>query len=91
MGNYAFFNLKKVSFKDSNLLEVEFTEADLSGVTFDNCNLQRAIFDQSKLEKTNFKSAFNFSINPSNNYIRKAKFSLQGLKGLLEQYDLEID
>jgi hypothetical protein len=42
------------------------------------------------MEKADFRSAFNYSINPEINRIKKAKFSLTGLQGLLGKYDIEI-
>ncbi|MCG8343444.1 MAG: hypothetical protein MI684_11495 [Chlorobiales bacterium] len=42
-------------------------------------------------EKADFRSAYNFSINPKKNRIRKTKFSLSGLSGLLDAYDIEIE
>ncbi|MCW8795447.1 MAG: hypothetical protein OQK67_00080 [Chlorobium sp.] len=38
-----------------------------------------------------FHSAYNYSINPETNRIRKARFSLSGLAGLLDVYDIEIE
>ena len=83
--------LKSTRFVNSNLQEVDFTEANLSTVKFDNCNLQGAIFENTNLEKTDFRTASNYSLDPELNTIKKAKFSLQGLTGLLNKYDLEID
>jgi hypothetical protein len=42
------------------------------------------------LEKTDFRSSFNYSIDPEVNRIKKAKFDRAGLAGLLDKYDLEI-
>jgi hypothetical protein len=53
--------------------------------------LQGSTFDNTILEKADLRTAFNFSINPVNNRIRKAKFSIAGLAGLLDQFDIEID
>ena len=83
--------LKKMHFKRSSLQEVDFTEADLTGSVFDNCDLGRATFDHTILEKTDFRTAYNYSINPEINRIKKAKFSSPGIAGLLDKYDIEID
>jgi len=55
-----------------------------------NCDLARATFDNSIIEKADFRSSFNYSINPEINRIKMAKFSVSGLPGLLEKYDIEI-
>ena len=71
--------------------ETDFTESELSGSTFENCDLTRATFENTILEKANLSSAYNFSIDPENNKIRKAKFSIQGIAGLLKKYDIVIE
>lgn len=84
-------SLKQSIFKDCTLQEVDFSESDLRGSVFDNCDLGRAIFENTILEKADFITSFNFSIDPELNRITKAKFSLQGLAGLLDKYDIEVE
>jgi uncharacterized protein YjbI with pentapeptide repeats len=72
------------------LQETDFTETDLSASLFDNCDLQRAIFHKTMLEKTDFCTSFHFSIDPENNRIKKARFSIIGVVGLLDKYGIEI-
>lgn len=83
-------NVKNSSFEDVQLQEVDFTEADLSGIRFTNCNLIGAIFEYTNLEKCDFRTAYGFSIDPDKNKVKKAKFSIDGLPGLLDKYDIEI-
>jgi uncharacterized protein YjbI with pentapeptide repeats len=83
--------LKKTTFKNSNLQNVDFTESDLSNAIFDNCDLTDAIFKSSVLERADFLSSFGYSIDPQINKIRRAKFPLSGLPGLLGKFDLDID
>jgi len=83
--------LKGIQFKDSSLKETDFTEADLSGSVFDNCDLARATFDRTNLEKTDFRTAYNYSIDPQKNRIKKARFSVPGITGLLDVFDIKID
>ncbi len=71
--------------------EVDFTESDLSGSSLDNCDLSGALFENTNLEKTDFRSAFNYTINPETNRLKKARFSLQGIAGLLEKYGIVIE
>lgn len=51
----------------------------------------RAVFQQTNLEKTDFTTAYNFVFDPESNRMRKARFSVYGLPGLLEKYGLEIE
>lgn len=83
--------IKKTLFKKTILQEVDFSACDLTGSVFDECDLAGAIFDKTILEKTDFRTAFNFSINPETNRIKKARFSVAGTPGLLHKYDILID
>ncbi len=89
----AFFkkNLKHTRFMNCTLHETDFTESNLTSAIFENCDLQRAIFLHTTLEKADFRSSFNYSIDPEFNRIRRAKFSLAGLAGLLDKYDIEVE
>lgn len=91
LSSFYKLGLKKTVFKSSSLHEVDFTETDLSAAVFDNCDLSRAVFNGTKLEKADLRTATNYSIDPENNRIRKAKFSAGGIAGLLNKYEIEID
>jgi fluoroquinolone resistance protein len=82
--------LKRTVFTNSKLLETDFTECDLSYSFFDNCDLAGATFQGTNMEKADLRSAFNFSIDPEKNRLKKAKFSLSGIAGLLDKHDIEI-
>jgi fluoroquinolone resistance protein len=82
--------LKKTFYKNCSLHEVDFTEADLSNAIFDNCDLSGAKFEKTNLEKADLRTSFNYSIDPEINKIKKAKFSIVGIAGLLDKYDIEI-
>ncbi|NOS90821.1 MAG: pentapeptide repeat-containing protein [Cyclobacteriaceae bacterium] len=83
--------LKKTIFQKSQLHEVDFAECDLTGASFDQCDLLQALFENTILEKTDFRTAFHFSIDPSNNRMKKARFTLSGLPGLLSKYDIDVE
>jgi len=82
--------LKKTVFKNIQLKEVDLTECDLTSAVFDHCDLAGATFENTILEKADLRTSFNYSIDPERNRVKKAKFSLQGLPGLLNKYDIEI-
>jgi uncharacterized protein YjbI with pentapeptide repeats len=84
-------NLKKTIFKNSQLQETDFSEADLTSAVFDQCDLRQATFDRTNLEKADFRSASNLSIDPENNRIKKARFSLINVTGLLNKYQIDIE
>jgi uncharacterized protein YjbI with pentapeptide repeats len=83
--------LKNTVFTHCDLREADFSEADLTGAVFSKCDLSGTIFEHTNLEKTDFRSAFNFSINPESNRLRKARFTLPGVSGLLDRYGIEIE
>ena len=83
--------IKKTIFKNSQLQETDFTECDVTSSVFDHCDLTNATFAFTILEKADLRTSYNYSIDPEKNRIKKARFSLQGVTGLLDKYDIEID
>jgi uncharacterized protein YjbI with pentapeptide repeats len=91
LSSFYKLKIKKTVFKNSSLHEVDFTECDLGGAVFDNCDLTGTIFENTNLEKADFRSAFNYSFDPEKNRVKKARFSVEGLAGLLGKYGLDIE
>ena len=92
--DYALFsrkNLKQTGFKSCSVREADFTQAILNSAVFDQCDLSDAQFDGCNLEKADFRSAQNFSIDPTRNRMKGARFSRFGLAGLLRNYNLKIE
>ena len=83
--------MKKTKFDNCSLKEVDFTETDLTSSSFQKSELLGAIFDRTVLEKVDFKVANNYMIDPEENRLKKAKFSKDGLVGLLGKYDIVIN
>jgi fluoroquinolone resistance protein len=73
------------------LREVDFVECDLTNSLFERCDLLSAMFDGTTLEGSDLRTAQNFSIDPELNRVKKAKFSVDGLPGLLNKYNLIIE
>jgi fluoroquinolone resistance protein len=82
--------IKKTIFRNSRLNEVDFTECDLTNSVFENCDMLNTKFEKTIIEKADFRTSYNYSIDPENNRIKKAKFSFEGIPGLLDKYDIEI-
>lgn len=91
LASFRGLKIKNTIFKDSSLHEVNFIETDLTGSVFENCDLSRAVFEKTLLEKVDMRTAYDFLIDPNNNRIKKARFSIQGTPGLLYMYDIRID
>ena len=83
--------MKKTNFIDCSIKEVDFAETDLSMAIFKNCDLLNTSFMRTNLEKTDFRSAVNYSFDPELNKIKKAKFSSEGISGLLMKYNIDIE
>lgn len=91
--DYAKFyalKLKKMQFINCSMISVDFMGSDLTEAVFDNCNLRRAVFIDTIANKTDFYTSYDYTIDPEKNKLKKAVFSTEGLKGLLEKYDLVI-
>lgn len=93
LSHASFFKLKikKTVFRESQLQETDFAECDLTSSVFDRCDLTGAQFERTNLEKADFRTSVNYSINPEMNRLKKAMFSVSGLPGLLEKYDIYIE
>lgn len=90
LNHSVFYQLKipKTKFTNCNLSDIDFAETNLSACQFDNCDFQNAIFEDTNLEYADLSSAVNFNINPTQNRIKKAKFSMQNVKGLLKNFEI---
>jgi fluoroquinolone resistance protein len=88
--SFARLTLKKIEFHNCSLIRTFFDDADLSSAKFIGCNLENAVFGKTNLEKADFSTSYNYIIDPENNKIKKAKFSVSGLPGLLMKYDILI-
>jgi uncharacterized protein YjbI with pentapeptide repeats len=92
LDNSSFYKLKikGTVFRHCRLLNVDFSECDLTSSLFDDCDLAGAVFGNTVIAKADFTTSYNYSIDPELNRIRKAKFSLPGVTGLLDKYDIVI-
>ena len=83
--------MPKTVFSNSSLKSVDFSGCDLTKSLFSNTNLLNAVFNKTILNEVDFLTALNFSINPEINSIKKAKFSINGVAGLLDKYNIIIE
>ncbi|RZK68969.1 MAG: pentapeptide repeat-containing protein [Pedobacter sp.] len=83
--------LKKIVFKSCSLQECDFSQCDLTAAHFQDCDLLTATFDDTILEKTDFRTAYNYTLDPERNRVKKARFFTNGLAGLLQKYDIIVD
>ncbi|TNE53973.1 MAG: pentapeptide repeat-containing protein [Bacteroidetes bacterium] len=83
--------LTRCLFQGCQLEEVDFTESVLREARLKACDLRNAIFENTDLEKADFRTSFNYSINPELNQIKGAIFSMPDVIGLLDKYPIQIE
>lgn len=83
--------LSKTVFEQSDLTGTDFTAADLTAANFDHCNLAQVIFERTILDKANLTTAYHFLIDPTANSVNRTRFSIDGLPGLLNRYNIVIE
>jgi uncharacterized protein YjbI with pentapeptide repeats len=91
--DYAQFyalKLKKMKFENCSMIATDFMGSDLTEVLFDNCNLRKAVFIDTIANKADFTTSYDYVIDPEKNKLKKAQFSVEGLKGLLTKYDIVV-
>ena len=83
--------MPKTIFTGTSLKSVVFAKANLTTAKFDNTDLLNAVFEETILKEADFLTAFNYRIDPELNTMNKAKFSLNGVAGLLFKYDIKLE
>jgi len=70
--------------------DVDFREAVLSRANFKLTDFEKSQFVHTKLCAADFTEAHSYSIDPTQNDIKKAKFSLPDAIHLLDGFDIQI-
>ncbi len=83
-------NLKKTRFMDCSIKEARFINCDLTGAVFKHANLELAVFINNTLIQADFSTAYNITLDPEKNKMKKARFPLDELPGLLTKYELVV-
>lgn len=89
--SFANKKMPKTKFNSCSMKEVSLIGTNLTNSVFENCNLDNAVFNDTQLASVDFTTAYNFKIDPEFNPMKKAKFSTQGIVGLLDKYDIKIE
>lgn len=88
--NFSELNMKNSNFSESKIKECYFTNTCLNGANFSGAELPGTAFHNCDLCKADFSSATQYSIDPCTNKIKKAKFSLPEVVGLLRGFEIVI-
>lgn len=92
--DYASFRnlvLKGAAFISCQMHESDFSGADLSEATFSGADMAGAVFDGTRLEGADLRDVRNLVLDPQRNRLRGARFSLDGLPGLLERHGIMVE
>ena len=81
---------RKSKFNNCSMKGTDFSEADLTLSSFTKCDLSGAVFMRTILNQVDFLEAYNFTIDPEQNQMRKARFGTDGLSGLLHKYGIVV-
>ncbi len=89
--SFAELKLLKIQFTGCELHNVDFSDADLSEADFSNTTFEDCVFRNTNLTKADFRTASGYYIDPTQNKIRKARFSSPEVLNLLAGFDLLIE
>ena len=88
--SFAGKKMLKTSFSKCSLKETSFIQSILTSSRFDQCDMSGTVFNRTDLSSANFTTAYNYTIDPEINTLKKAVFSEQGLAGLLVKYGIKV-
>ncbi len=82
--------MNDLCFAKSEFQDCDFFEAKLSSTDFSFCKLKGSLFENCDLTKADFRNATAYSIDPNQNKLIKAKFSMPEVLTFLEPLGIEI-
>lgn len=88
--NFSGLELVKTGFIDCTIHNSDFFEANLSEAQFSGCDLRGSLFESTNLSKADFRTAFNYAINPLINKLKNAQFSLPEAVTLLKAFEIKV-
>lgn len=92
--NYATFigaKLKGIIIRDCTARDVDFSDADLEKAVFCGTDLSNSRFQNTNLTGADFRGAQHYLISPTQNKLKKTRFSLPEAIGLLHGLDIILD
>jgi fluoroquinolone resistance protein len=89
--NFRMLKIPGVKIINCEAREVEFIETDFSGGVFTGTDFERSRFFKTNLSGADFRGAKNYSIDITNNMIKKARFSYPEVISLLDGLEITIE
>lgn len=93
LDNALFCSVKapKTAFRKCRMHETVVERCDFRESIFDACDMAGIAFTASDLAGTDFTTSYGWTIDPEDNKIRGARFSLPTLPGLLTKYRIKVE
>ena len=91
MCNFSGLKMNDLCFTKSEFKDCDFFEANLSSADLSYCNLKGTLFESCDLSEADFRYATAYSIDPNQNKLNKAKFSMPEVLTFLEPLGIEIE
>ncbi|SRR5579883_2493011 len=89
--SFAELKLKETRFKSCVFQHVDFADADLSGSDFSDSKFEECKFRNTNLSKANFQRAIGYTIDPTLNKVKGAKFDVPEVLALLAPFGIVIE
>jgi fluoroquinolone resistance protein len=83
-------SLRSIEIIDCVATDVDFREADLSEADFGGTDLSNSIFGKTNLSQADLSRARNYRIDPGQNILKQARFSLPEAMSLLHSMDIVL-
>ncbi|PCH57510.1 MAG: hypothetical protein COC15_00950 [Legionellales bacterium] len=83
-------DLQEIVIEDCKAWDVDFRGGNFSNSSFIGTDFTNSIFIHTKLRAADFTAAINYNINPNENEIHKAKFSMPDALSLLDSFEIDI-
>ena len=83
-------SLRRIQIKDCVAVDVDFREAHLSEADLGGTCLSNSLFGKTNLSQADLSRARNNHIDPGQNVLKQAKFSLPEAMSLLYSLDIEL-
>jgi fluoroquinolone resistance protein len=90
-GNFSGLNLRGSRFLKCLARETELAHADLTEAIFTETDFSGSRFHKTNLSRADFRGAINYAMHPTDNILKRAKFSLPEATALLYALDIELD
>lgn len=88
--SFHMLDLRQMKFINSLIKDTGFEECNLEKALFDKCDLELTSFIKNNLKKANFETSKNYLIDPKQNDIQKAQFSLPEALSFLSLLPIKI-